>query len=91
MARSHMGNCRYCHQTAGLFSEMHDSCKKEATERIESIENCMAYAVIHAKPYSDVSAMVEKRTANFYIPRDLIRTQKRMEQGSGATFQSAAN
>ena len=58
MAGSHMGNCRYCHQTAGLFSEMHGSCQKEANERIESIENCMAYAVIHVKPYSEVSAMV---------------------------------
>ena len=56
----------------------------EVNERIESIENCMAYAVINGSPYSEVSAMVEKRTVNFDIPRDLIRAALKNGWSKGA-------
>jgi hypothetical protein len=44
----------------------------------------MAYAVINGNPYSEVSAMVEKRTANFDIPRDLIRAALKNGWSKGA-------
>jgi hypothetical protein len=79
-----VGNCRYCHQNVGLFAAPHRRCVMEANERIESIENCMAYAVTHSKPYSEVSSMVEKRTADFDIPHELIRAALKNGWSKGA-------
>ncbi len=85
-----MGTCRYCNQNAGLLREEHGSCVKEANQRLESIENCMAYAVIHGISYSEVSAMVEKRTTNFNIPYDQIRSALKNGWNKGAEQRSIA-
>jgi hypothetical protein len=85
-----MGICRYCHQKAGWFSDAHDVCGRKATAGIESVEKCMADAVIGGKRYGDVSATLDKIIAGAAIPQDQIHTALKEGWSQGAEQRSKA-
>jgi hypothetical protein len=80
-----MGICTYCHQEAGWFTDAHDTCIQKANAGIESVKTCMADAVVRGKQYSEVSAMVEKLTADAAIPQVQVRAALKNGWSEGAT------
>jgi hypothetical protein len=85
-----MGVCRYCHQRAGWFADVHDACIQKADAGIESVKKCMADAVIEGKRYGDVSATIDKIIAGAAIPQDQIHTALKEGWSQGAEQRSKA-
>jgi len=78
-----MGICRYCGLRAGWFSDAHDSCIEKAKKDLESIDACMADAVLTGKTYSAVSSMTEKLIGSS-IPDDQARSALQSGWSKGA-------
>lgn len=89
-----MGICRYCHQKAGWFKDVHDTCAQAAWSKvsagIESLKKCMADAVIEGKHYSNVSATIDKLTADAAIPQEKVRAALKEGWNQGTEQRSKA-
>jgi hypothetical protein len=69
---------------------VHDACAQKANAGIQSVQKCMADAVIEGKHYSDVSATIDKITADAAIPKDQVRSALRDGWSQGAEERSRA-
>jgi hypothetical protein len=69
-----MGICTYCHQKAGWFSDAHDACVQKAAKGAETIQTCMANAVVQGKQYDDIAALINKVQGEAAIPQDQVRS-----------------
>jgi hypothetical protein len=85
-----MGICRYCHQKAGWFTEVHDTCVQKANAAIEAVKNCMSVAVIEGKQYSDISESVNKLATDAGLSLEQLRTAVKDGWNQGAENRSKA-
>jgi hypothetical protein len=85
-----MGLCRYCHQKAGWFTDTHDACVQKANAGIESVKKWMTDAVIEGKHYSDVSATIDRLTADAAISPDQVHSALKEGWSQGAEQRSKA-
>jgi hypothetical protein len=79
-----MGTCTYCHQKAGWFSEAHDACVQKAAKGAETIQTCIANAVVEGKQYDDIAALITKLQGDAGIPQDQLRSALQMGWSDGA-------
>lgn len=69
-----MGNCKYCGQSAGLFSKSHKECEAKHTQGVSEFGTvCRAYFLGTATLHDVVNKRNYLRANNFLTDDDLIQ------------------
>lgn len=62
-----MGTCKYCGQSAGLFSRSHKECEEKHNEGIERMKDLMQRFFVGAKTASEMGAIIRRNRSPYFL------------------------